>query len=59
MIYLTGPSTSSTPRTHNQVFVDTLSLVHSLHTVAALDDGNCSLLQLVCGGLLESSVPPA
>ena len=47
------------PRTHNQVFVDTLSLVHSLRTVAALDDGNYSLLQLVCGGLLDSSVSPA
>ena len=59
MIYLTGSPTFSTPRTHNQVFVDTLSLVHSLNTVAALDDGNYSLLQLVCGGLLDSSVSPA
>ena len=59
MIYLTGPSTSSTPRTHNRVFVETFRLVHSLDTVAALDDGNYSLLQLVCGGLLDSSVSPA
>ena len=59
MIYLTGSPTSSSPRTHNQVFVDTLSLVHSIDTVAALDDGNYSLLQLVCGGLLGSNVSPA
>ena len=59
MIYLTGSPTFSTPRTHNQVFVDTLSLVHSLDTDAALDDGNYGLLQLVCGGLLGSSVSPA
>ena len=59
MIYLTGSPTFSAPRTHNQVFVDTLCLVHSLGTVAALDDGNYSLLQLVCGGLLDSSVSPA
>ena len=52
-------SCSSPPRTHDQVFVDTLGLVHSLRTVAALDDGNYSLLQLVCGGLLDSSVSPA
>ena len=59
MIYLTGSPTSSTPCTHNQVFVDTLSLVHSLDTVAALDDGNYCLLQLVCRGLLDTSVSPA
>ena len=57
MIYLTGSPTFSTPRTHNQVFVDTLD--HSLHTDAALDDGDYSLLQLVCGSLLRSSGSPA
>ena len=59
MIYLTGSPTFSTPRTHDEVFVDTFSLVHSLNTVAALDDGNFSLLQLVCGGILDSSGSPA
>ena len=49
----------STPCTHNQVFVHTFGLVHSLCTVAGLDDGNHCLLQLVCGGLLDSSVSPA
>ena len=60
MIYLTGSPTFSTPRTHNEVFVGTLLLVHSRSTVAALDDGNQSLLQLVCGGPWDSdsSVSP-
>ena len=38
---------------NNQVFVQTIS------TVAGVDDGNFSLLQLVCGGFLDSSVSPA
>ena len=38
---------------HNQVFVNVLS------TAAGVDDGNYSLLQLVCGGFLFSSVSPA
>ena len=59
MIYLTGSPSFSTPRTHNEVFIDTLCLDHSLNTDPTLHDGNYSLLQLVCGGLLDSSGSPA
>ena len=38
---------------HDQVFVNVFS------TVAGFNDRYFSLLQLVCGGLLESSVSPA
>ena len=58
VIYLTGSPTFGTPRTHNKVFIDTLVLFHSRSTVAALNDGNYSLLQLVCGGPWDSSVSP-
>ena len=60
VIYLTGSPTFGTPCTHNEVFADTLALFHSHSTVAALDDGNNSLLQLVCGGPWDSdsSVSP-
>ena len=58
MIYLTGPPTFITPGAYNQVFVDTLCLVHSHRALAALDDGKHSLLQLVCGGLKQTSVSP-
>ena len=48
---------------NNQVFVNVFStprgLVHYRRTHAALDDGNYSLLQHVCGGFLDSSVSPA
>ena len=59
VIYLTWSPTFGTPRTHNEVFLDTLVLFHSHSTVAALDDGNYSLLQLVCGGLFDSTISPA
>ena len=52
-------SCSCTPCAHNQVFVHTFSNVHPLCTAAALDNRDYSFLQLVCGGLLDSSVSPA
>ena len=48
----------STPCTHNQVFVHTFGSVHSLCTVAGLDNRNHCLLQLICGGPLDPSVSP-
>ena len=38
---------------HNQVFVYTFS------TVDAFDNGNYSLMQLVCGGLFDPTISPA
>ena len=47
----------STPCTHNQVFVHTFGSVHSLCTVAGLDNRNHCLLQLICGGPLSLVSP--
>ena len=59
IIHLTRSPTFSTSRTQNQVFAHFLSLVHSIYTIAGLDNGDYSFLQLVCGSVLDSSVSPA
>ena len=50
----------SPSRTHNQVFVNKFTLQILLpQTVATLNNGNLSLLQLVCGRFLNSSISPS